>query len=57
VTDPKATRQGPEPTPLALSLLDALVRGNAAILADLRDMAEGNYTGRYSQAFLDGEQP
>jgi hypothetical protein len=49
------TTSGPAPETSALfrGLAVALVRAQAAILADLTDMAEGNYTGRHCQALLD----
>jgi hypothetical protein len=43
-----------EPTPLIRALIESLIKGNAAIVADLRDMAEGNHTGRHCQAYLAG---
>lgn len=43
-----------QPTPFHLALISAIARGTVAIAADMREMAEGRYTGRHSQAFLDG---
>jgi hypothetical protein len=37
-------------------LAESMIRANAAIVADLADMAEGDYTGRHCQAFLDGKR-
>jgi len=43
-----------EPTPFARALADAIISGVAAMQRDMREMAEGRYTGRHSQAWLDG---
>lgn len=40
------------PTPIAVHLAQAVISGNAAMLADLRDMAAGAYTGRHCEAWL-----
>jgi hypothetical protein len=42
------------PSPVAVALARVVITGTAAMCADLREMGEGRYTGRHSQAWLDG---
>jgi hypothetical protein len=42
-----------EPTPFARALAQVVISAAAAMAADMREMAEGRYTGRHSQSWLD----